>query len=96
MTAGEDRVAGELWEFDEDSIAPVLARLDEIEGANQPGEVDLYRREIVQAYNTDDRPIGPAYGYYYARDPVSDGFSLVVPASQGESVSWPDALDCGQ
>ena len=102
MTSGTDRVAGERWDFRPEQIPRVLDVLDAIEGANQPGLPDLYRRVIVGTWELfQDAEACPekgrsraAYTYHYCREPLDDGFTRVVSdQSLGERgiscVCWP-------
>ncbi len=82
MTAGDGKVQGELWRFDPQTMPLVLTRLDEIAGANQPGQPDLYIRVVIEVADEIGRPIGDAYTYLYATPPEEDGF---IPIGD----SWP-------
>lgn len=88
MTAGSDRVLGELWKFRADDIARVLETLDEIEGASQPGQKDLYARIEVETWDLTDQPLENANVYHYAIDPTSDGFVRLEPGEDGFA-RWP-------
>jgi len=77
LTAGGDRVVGELWKFASADVSEVTSVLDEIEGTGQAGQSDLYRREIVRVFALDERSLGDAYTYHYASDPALDGFVRV-------------------
>lgn len=85
MTSGDDRVLGELWTFADQHVAQVVARLDQIEGTNQPRQPDLYRREVVCVFDLGDVPLGQAFAYLYETEPEIDGFTRVV----GMSIHWP-------
>ena len=89
LTAGQDRVLGELWRFPTDDIASVLETLDQIEVTNQPGQDDLYVRVFVETWDLDDQPLEQAYVYHYATDPASDGFVRIEPVDDGFA-RWPD------
>lgn len=85
LRPGGDRVSGELWRFAEADMGRVVATLDRIEGTNQAGEVDLYRRESVAVFDASDQPLGHAYAYFYETDPRLDGFvRIATPPFQ-----WP-------
>jgi gamma-glutamylcyclotransferase (GGCT)/AIG2-like uncharacterized protein YtfP len=88
MTAGEDRVLGELWCFDGADITRVLETLDQIEGTNQPGQGDLYVRSEVDTWDLTDQPLESANVYHYATDPTSDGFTRLEP-SDDAFARWP-------
>ena len=90
MLAGDDRVAGECWEFDSDVINQVMHRLDEVEWTNQPGQPDMYHRVTIDLFDMDGNPIPAAYAYHYATDPLADGFQIVLPKSKGDYVAWPE------
>jgi gamma-glutamylcyclotransferase (GGCT)/AIG2-like uncharacterized protein YtfP len=87
MTDGEDRVRGELWTFPPAAMPRVLKTIDQVEGANQSGEAELYERVVVTAFDDHDRPLGPAYTYLYATDPLQDGFRPIE--ATGNDVAWP-------
>ncbi len=89
MTAGQDRVLGELWQFGAAELPMVLKSLDQIEGTNQADVDDLYHRVIVEAFDTSDHLLGTAYTYRYAGDPLADGFELIQPPSKDAYVAWP-------
>ncbi len=86
MTPGNDRVIGELWEFDESAIEIVLPLLDQIEGTNQPGQTDLYCRVVTDVYAAeDDGCLGQAWTYHYATDPETNGFTRI----EQQPARWP-------
>lgn len=89
MTAGHDRVLGERWKFDRSDMPQVIAALDRIEGANQPGQPDLYRRVTIELFALTGLPLTKAFGYHYATDPTSDGFDRLRPSSPENFVQWP-------
>lgn len=88
MTAGDDRVLGELWCFDGADIKRVLEMLDQIEETNQPGREDLYVRIEVDSWDLTDQPLERANVYLYATDPTSDGFVRLEPGDD-QFVQWP-------
>ena len=90
MTAGEDRVLGELWKFRERDLPRVLDALDQIEGTNLVGQEDLYRRAVVETWSLDDQLLENAYVYHYATDPCVDGFAELRPADTHSFVQWPE------
>ena len=87
MTAGDDRVLGEWWLFPADAMPRVIAVLDEIEGVNQPRQPDLYHRVTLDVFTLDSRPLGQAFGYFYAADPSRDGFRRLHSAGKN-FVQW--------
>ncbi|MGI9466027.1 MAG: gamma-glutamylcyclotransferase family protein [Rubripirellula sp.] len=104
MTSGTDDVVGERWDFRPEQMQRVLEVLDAIEGANQPGVPDLYRRVVVTTWNlceagtadhrVDAEAACKSYTYHYASDPVDDGFARILPdrSAQGgvrPRVQWP-------
>ncbi len=91
MTLGEDRVLGEWWSFQTSDMPSVLTALDQIEGTNQADEADLYHRVIIDVFDLTDQPIGDAFSYHYASDPVIDGFALMRPTAGERYVAWPAA-----
>ncbi|MDA7864931.1 gamma-glutamylcyclotransferase [bacterium] len=98
MTSGTDCVAGERWDFHSDQMPRVLEVLDAIEGANQPGFPDLYRRVVVTTWElsenrgrsgdsvrcSDAGNSTIAYTYHYAREPSDDGFTRVLVDQDAE------------
>jgi gamma-glutamylcyclotransferase (GGCT)/AIG2-like uncharacterized protein YtfP len=89
LTAGQNRVIGELWSFRPEDIDRVLRTVDEIEGTNQPGQPDLYARVPVETWDLDRRQLSQAYTYRYATNPVDDGFVMLHPDEEGW-VGWPE------
>lgn len=61
---GDDWVLGELWMFALQDVPATLLSLDALEGYQQAGNADEYRREIVQAIDADHNSV-PAYAYFY-------------------------------
>lgn len=94
MIEGDDRVLGECWQFDPSAMDKVLAALDIIEGANQPGRPDLYVRREVDVWALSDDSSQPstvpkrAWTYHYATDPHHDRFEAITPSQDGY-VGWP-------
>ena len=88
ITTGHHRVEGQLWRFLPDDVDEVRRRLDQIEGTGQPGEADLYHRRVVDVWAPDENLLGRAWAYFYAGDPVQDGFRRVESVDH-ESVRWP-------
>lgn len=66
----------------------VLRVLDEIEGAGQPGEADLYRRVTIETFGVDGQTLGAAFAYRYARSPQADGFVRVESSPGDDTVAW--------
>ncbi len=87
MTAGNDRVRGELWSFLPDAMPRVLETLDQVEGTNQPDQPDLYIRVVVNVVDQQDHSLGTAYAYFYATDPELAGFRPIT--ANGRDVAWP-------
>jgi len=85
LIPGDDRVLGELWQFDDRHVGKVIASLDRIEGANQPGQPDLYRRDLFAVFNLDDELLGQAFVYLYETNPEIEGFTRVI----GDQIEWP-------
>jgi len=83
MTAGNDHVEGELWQFTADQIDRVLEVLDEIEAVPE-----LYRRVTVEVFDGEDRSLGTAWTYHYATDPANEGFKKIEPDHKNR-VDWP-------
>jgi gamma-glutamylcyclotransferase (GGCT)/AIG2-like uncharacterized protein YtfP len=96
MTSGTDCVSGERWDFRHPEMQQVLEVLDAIEGANQPGLPDLYRRLVVDTWDLPQEPVGVAqsdattraYIYHYARDPIGDGFTPMSAGCASRFVCW--------
>ncbi|TWT84134.1 AIG2-like family protein [Planctomycetes bacterium CA13] len=89
MTIGTDRVRGEHRAFAVEELPIVLDRLDSIEGANQHGCDDLYRRVCVDVFDLNGNRLGQAYGYHYATDPQRDGFQKIDATNENGFVIWP-------
>jgi gamma-glutamylcyclotransferase (GGCT)/AIG2-like uncharacterized protein YtfP len=104
MTSGTDDVVGEKWDFRPEQMPRVLEVLDAIEGANQRGVPDLYRRVVVTTWplcetgtagnRVDAEPARKSYTYHYASDPADDGFTRILPDQLAETpvgmcVQWP-------
>ncbi len=83
LAVGDDRVAGELWCYDQGDLPAVLRVLDEIEQTDQPGLDNLYDRELVEVVADNGVTLGLAHTYFYATDPMSDRFTLVRPGADG-------------
>lgn len=99
LTVGDDRVQGELWQFERVYLAEVLKVIDAVEGTHQPGTANLYDRVVVEVYRSDsidqseitsDDCIGKAWGYHYATPPELDGFVRIRP-NVTQCVRWPPA-----
>lgn len=93
---GEDRVAGELWNFPSDAIARVLNALDVIEEYRPGHEVtNLYNRQVVECTDQFAR-VHRAYTYIYARADQKREFKRVPPnhSWNGRSYAvWPASAD---
>jgi gamma-glutamylcyclotransferase (GGCT)/AIG2-like uncharacterized protein YtfP len=104
MTSGTDHVVGEKWDFHPEQMQRVLEVLDAIEGANQVGVPELYRRVVVTTWDLcesgaaencfDAETSRKSYTYHYASDPVDDGFIRILPDQSdevrvGRFVQWP-------
>jgi gamma-glutamylcyclotransferase (GGCT)/AIG2-like uncharacterized protein YtfP len=104
MTSGTDDVVGEKWDFRPEQMQRVLEVLDAIEGANQLGVPDLYRRVVVTTWDicelgasghrVDAETARKSYTYHYASDPEDDGFTRILPEQAVEGrvrpcVQWP-------
>ena len=89
MTTGSDHVLGELWHFDQSNCDTVQATLDRIEGANQPGHPDLYRRVVQPVYALDGQRLDEAFVYLYDRNPSADGFAQISSDESDKFVRWP-------
>ena len=99
MKTGSDQVVGELWRFKPSDLDRVLEVLDQIEGANQPGSIDLYRRVVTEVWVQDQADAfadsfadafvcgGTASVYFYAGDPLEDGFNKL--SNENGYVCWP-------
>ncbi len=104
MTSGTDDVVGERWDFLPEQMQRVLEVLDVIEGANQLGAPDLYRRVVVTTWElcesgaaencVDAETSRQSYTYHYASDPADAGFTRILPDQSGDvgvrpCVQWP-------
>jgi len=81
IRTGGDRVLGEIWRFTSEEISLVLRELDQIEGFNQPKESDLYHRRSVEVFSPQGQSFGECHCYFYAADPLKDGFHRITPKS---------------
>ena len=88
LQVGKDHVLGEVWAFEASEIHRVIEQLDQIEGTNQPNESDLYHRRIVDCFDLNQRPLGRSYCYFYAIDPLEDGFYRVLPRDLSGHSEW--------
>lgn len=87
MIHGRNRVAGELWSFDEELVNDTLRTLDAIEDFfGEP--TDLYRREIVECEAEGESTPLLAYAYYYARPHELDLTTEIQPSADGKCY-WP-------
>ncbi len=80
IIAGEDRIAGELWQIRPADWQATLQALDEIEGCGQGG-VNLYVRETVIC-RTADGSIA-AFTYFLADEAFARAHPRVLPGSDG-------------
>ena len=87
LLPGQRHVVGELWVFELPSIPRVLSVLDEIEGTDGNSPSDLYHRHVVDVFGEDNELTRTAHTYFYHRDPLADGFSLVPVV--GGMQRWP-------
>lgn len=76
---GSDAVAGEVWIFDQVSMARVLEVLDDVE-EYRPGQTatNLYEREIVRCTGQDGI-VHRAHAYFYARPQEKSCFRRIEP-----------------
>lgn len=101
LLPGTDRVRGECWQFQSEQMPTVLKTLDRIEGTNQSGFDNLYDRKLIEAFIvTADEPKArqtslQCHAYFYARDPLVDGFKRLSPDQQG-FVRWPATSTANQ
>lgn len=64
LTAGDDRVLGEVWTFPIEDLARTFEVLDEIEGTNQPGMANEYDRVLVEVtLATDEKLVASTYHF---------------------------------
>lgn len=66
LTAGNDRVLGEVWIFDRSAIHATLSVLDQIEGTNQPGFANEYDRVRQPVFRFDSEASHQAHVYLFA------------------------------
>ncbi len=76
---------GELWTFEPKDIDQVIQALDQLEGTNQVGQPDLYRRVVCTPFDLEDQRLPQAYLYLYESDPEQEGFTRIL----GPTVCWP-------
>lgn len=89
MKPGLDRVLGELWRFDEPSVASVIRSLDQLEGTHGNSPSDLYHRHVVETFDLNNRSCGKTNTYFYVRDPIANGFHLIEP-NEDDYAAWPE------
>lgn len=90
MRPGDDRVAGECWEFETSDMPAVVHALDIVEGTDQPGIPNLYDRVTVEVFSPIvSDPSVWAYGYHYATDPAEDGFVKIAADAKTGYARWP-------
>ena len=87
LMPGENRVRGELWTYDAETIGRVIEALDRIEGTHQNATLDLYHRHLVDVFAGDGESEGRAYTYFYNRDPIAGQFTP-MPLVDGNQI-WP-------
>ncbi|WP_145078110.1 gamma-glutamylcyclotransferase family protein [Aureliella helgolandensis] len=78
LFVGKDRVLGEIWTFQDSDCGLVTETLDEIEGTNQGGVVNLYNREAVTAHRFDETECR-AWIYFYANLQQRSHLRYVTP-----------------
>lgn len=96
LLAGDDWVAGERWELAAADMELALQVLDRVEGYAQPGEADLYDRQVMAVYaRPAGPPLGPAYVYLLKDLRMLRRARRLRPATAGlrgpQYVHWPDA-----
>jgi gamma-glutamylcyclotransferase (GGCT)/AIG2-like uncharacterized protein YtfP len=80
LTEGDDRIAGELWQFAPDDMPSTLTALDEIEGYHGCNN-DEYRRVMIEC--TIGEVSTTAWIYLYARQSVLASARRVTPNDRG-------------
>lgn len=104
MRPGQDRVAGECWQFAAADMAETIRVIDAVEGTNQAGQPNLYDRAIIEVYTMPPadqdldqpdcwqrcQPIAKAFTYHYSSDPTLHGF-VRLDTNGNRPVSWPPA-----
>lgn len=68
MLPGDDWVAGERWELAAADLPRVLRVLDRVEGYAQPGEDDLYDRQVIPIYAAPHSPLWCQAWTYVLKD----------------------------
>ncbi|MGI9470254.1 MAG: gamma-glutamylcyclotransferase family protein [Rubripirellula sp.] len=101
MIPGQDRVTGECWSFSAEDMVAVMQTLDRIEGANQPGQPDLYHRVEVDVWDLEipdesaagsESPPQRAVAYHYVNDPGLHGFRKIKPSRPDACVGWSESI----
>jgi hypothetical protein len=87
-TSVNQRVQGELWNFHHDDVAEVARVLDQIEGTNQSARPNLYDRILIDTFDLLNQPLGNAWCFEYAIDPIIDGFKPVQPDPSDGFAQW--------
>ena len=88
MKRGDDRILGEIWEFDSSTIQRVVETLDQIECTQGNSPDDLYHRHQLDATCHKTGEQIRCVAYFYVRNPVDDGFVKLDPDENGH-VQWP-------
>ncbi len=84
-----DWVAGEVWSFKAEDIAPTIEELDLIEETNQPGQFNLYDCCLVRVYQSLELTSSVlALAYQYSNAGALPG-SRRLYSGQGGYVAWP-------
>ncbi|MFK7736160.1 MAG: gamma-glutamylcyclotransferase [Pirellulaceae bacterium] len=89
---GEDRVAGQLWSFEDSKISQTLQVLDQIEGTNQPGQANDYDRVRRPVWLIDTGEAIEAQFYLFALLellPRLDYLSPKLKVGDGHYSIWP-------
>jgi gamma-glutamylcyclotransferase (GGCT)/AIG2-like uncharacterized protein YtfP len=77
---GEDRVAGQLWSFEDKQIIKTLEVLDQIEGTNQPGQANDYDRVRRPVWLIDTGETIEAQFYIFAILDLLPQFEYLSPS----------------
>jgi gamma-glutamylcyclotransferase (GGCT)/AIG2-like uncharacterized protein YtfP len=91
LVSGADRVAGQVWSFDDSDIGRVFEVLDKIEGTNQPGQRNQYDRSRLTITLASGQQL-TASGYVFARLELLPGFTYLTPTLAVEEAIyaiWP-------
>ena len=85
---GQDRILGEIWTLAPNHLAATIRVLDRIEWFGQDGN-DLYVRQIVTAYRSDDNQPIDVQTYFYANPAELLESARRIEPNRNNFCQWP-------